>query len=134
MPLHHFSGTRAAVAALLDEGLTRADISTRLGISKATVSYHAKRLGDPGFPACARRYDWAEVQRYYDAGHSVSECQRRFGFARQAWANAVRRGAVVPRPQAAPLDELLQLGTRRGRWNLKRRLIAAGVKREACEE
>src|SRR3954453_19882070 len=79
MSLHHFSGTRAAVAALLDEGLTRADISTRLGISKATVSYHAKRLGDPGFPGCARRYDWAEVQRYYDGGHSISECQRRFG-------------------------------------------------------
>jgi DNA-binding transcriptional ArsR family regulator len=126
--------TREAVAALLAQGLRRSEISARLGISKATVSYHAARLGAPGAPACGRRYDWAEIQRYYDAGHSVTECQREFGFARQAWADAVRRGAVVGRPQATPLEDLLTAGGRRGRWNLKRRLIAAGLKREACEE
>jgi DNA-binding transcriptional ArsR family regulator len=126
--------TRGEVARLLDEGLTRAAISARLGISPATVSYHAKRLGYPGSPACARRYDWAEIQRYYNAGHSISECRLRFGFARAAWANAARRGAVVARPQATPLEEMLTDGTRRGRWNLKRRLLAAGLKADACEE
>src|SRR5436190_23144874 len=48
-----FGDTRAGVAALLDEGLTRAQVAARLGVSKATVSYHAKRLGLPGSPACA---------------------------------------------------------------------------------
>jgi hypothetical protein len=98
------------------------------------VSYHARRRDTPGSPACGRRYDWSEVQRFYDAGHSVTECQREFGFARQAWANAVRRGAVVARPQATPLEVLLQRDAPRGRWNLKRRLIAASLKREVCEE
>lgn len=126
--------TRAEVARLLEEGLTRGAVSARLGVSKATVSYHAKRVGAPGFPACGRRYDWAEIQRYYNAGHSISECQQRFGFARKAWADAARRGAVAARPQATPLADLLRCDTRRGRWNLKRRLIAAGLKREACEE
>src|SRR4051794_9646811 len=84
--------TRSDVVRLLDAGLPQAAVAAQLGISPATVSYHARRRDLPGVPACARRYDWAEVQRYYDAGHSVSECQRRFGFARQAWANAVRRG------------------------------------------
>jgi Bacterial regulatory proteins, luxR family/HNH endonuclease len=134
MSLHHSSGTRAAVAELLHEGLTRAQISTRLGISKATVSYHAKRLGDPGSPACGRRYDWAEVQRYYDADHSIRDCQRHFGFAKAAWMHAARRGAVVARPQATPISEMLVEGSAHGRWNLKRRLIAAGLKRAACEE
>src|SRR3954451_7704611 len=134
MSLHHLSGTRAAVAKLLDEGLTRAQVSARLGISKATVSYHAKRLGIAGSPACGRRYDWAAVQRYYDDGHSISDCQRHFGFAKAAWTNAARRGAVVARPQATPLAEMLVQGSAHGRWNLKRRLIAAGLKREACEE
>src|SRR3954471_343902 len=80
--------TRSAVARLLDEGLSRAAISARLGLSKSTVSYHAKRLGMPGSPACGRRYDWAEVQAYYDAGHSIADCQRQFGFARRAWTLA----------------------------------------------
>src|SRR4051812_37045315 len=79
---------RTEVAGLLGQGLSRSEIGARLGISKATVSYHAKRLGQPGNPACARRYDWAEIQAYYDAGHSISECQRKFGFAKAAWSGA----------------------------------------------
>jgi hypothetical protein len=126
--------TRAEVAQLVALGLSYAEIGSRLGISKATVAYHARRLHHPGNPACGRRYDWLEVQAYYDADHSVTECQRRFGFARGAWADAVRRGAVTPRPQATPLTELLSDGSRRSRWNIKRRLIAAGLKIEACEE
>jgi hypothetical protein len=134
MSLHHSSGTRAAVAKLLADGLTRAEISMRLGIAKATVSYHAKRLGETGSPACGRRYDWAEVQRYYDDGHSISACRRQFGFTKAAWMNAARRGAVAARPQATPIVEMLVEGSRHGRWNLKRRLIAAGLKAAACEE
>lgn len=126
--------TRAEIGRLLDAGLSRSEVGRRLGVSKSTVSYHAARLGAPGAPACGRRYDWTEIQAYYDAGHSVAECQRRFGFAKQAWAGAVRRGAVVPRPHATPLETLLAADTQRGRWNLKRRLVAAGLKRAACEE
>jgi hypothetical protein len=126
--------TREEVGLLLAAGLSRAEIGRKLGISKATVSYHAARLGVPGSPACGRRYDWAEVQAYYDEGHSIAECRRRFGFAKAAWTGAAKRGAVVARPQATPLALLLTAETPRGRWNIKRRLIAAGVKREACEE
>jgi hypothetical protein len=45
----------------------------------------------------------------------------------------VRRGDVVARPRVTPIDELFQAGVRRGRWNLKRRLIESGIKRAACE-
>jgi hypothetical protein len=134
MSADHSSGTRALVAELSAQGLRGSEIALRLGISRATVSYHAKRLGVPGSPACGRRYDWAEIQRYYDAGHSIRECQLHFGFAKQAWAGAARRGAVVARPQAMPLDDMLIEGSRHGRWNLKRRLIDAGLKQNACEE
>ena len=82
--------TRSRVARLLAEGLRRSEIATRLGVSKATVTYHAQRLGHPTNQRCACRYDWAEVQRYYDAGHSVSECQAHFGFAKAAWAGGRR--------------------------------------------
>jgi DNA-binding CsgD family transcriptional regulator len=125
--------TRQRVRQLLSRGLSRGQIARRLGLSKSTVSYHARRLGAPVDARGARRYDWAAVQEHYDAGHSVRECQARFGFSRQTWNAAVKRGAVVARPHGLPLGELLVAGVYRGRGNLKRRLIAAGVKREVCE-
>jgi hypothetical protein len=126
--------TRERVAELLAVGLGPSEIAARLGISKSTVCYHAKRLLDRPPSKFGRRYDWAEIQRHYDAGHSISECRARFGFAKQAWNNAARRGDVVARPQATPLDELLSSGRSRGRWNVKRRLLEAGLKENRCEE
>jgi DNA-binding CsgD family transcriptional regulator len=37
--------TRQRVAKLLELGLSRIEVARRLGLSKATVSYHARRLG-----------------------------------------------------------------------------------------
>jgi hypothetical protein len=132
-PQSSVRNTRATVGELAAAGLGPAEIAARIGISKSTVCYHLKRLG-AGPSKFGRRYDWAEIQRYYDAGNSVAQCQARFGFAKQAWNDAVRRGAVTPRPQATPIAELLVAETRRGRWNLKRRLIDAGLKESRCEE
>jgi hypothetical protein len=126
--MSHKPDTRETVATALRSGLTQAEAARALGLSKSTVAYHARRLGRPSNPRCARRYDWAEIQRYYDEGHSVAKCQERFGFAKQAWNDAVRRGAVMPRPRAAPIETL------RGRWNLKRRLLDAGLLEDRCEE
>jgi DNA-binding CsgD family transcriptional regulator len=127
------SETRERVAALLAEGLSRTEIGRQLGISKQTVSYHARRLGKSIDERCSRRYDWDTVQRYYDEGHSVRECVTAFGFSPASWSEAVRRGALVARPSAAPLSELLVAGTYRGRDNLKLRLIKEGVKENRCE-
>jgi transposase len=126
--------TRREVARLLLEGLTRAEIARRLGLSRGTISYHAHRLSAPIHVACARRYDWDAVQAYYDEGHSVTECTEHFGMARATVTEAVRRGVLRTRPQATPIGELLSIGKRRGRWNLKRRLFEAGLKQDACEE
>ena len=49
-------------------------------------------------------------------------------------ADAVTRGAIVPRPHAMPLDELLVANRSRGRNNIKLRLLAAGLKQNRCEE
>jgi DNA-binding transcriptional ArsR family regulator len=133
-PLPARESTREKVARLLAAGLGPSEIAARLGIAKSTVCYHVKRLGDGAPSKFGRRYDWAEIRDWYDQGHSVAECQRRFGFAKQAWNNAVRRGDVVARPLATPITELLSAGTRRGRWNVKRRLIEAGLKKNRCEQ
>ena len=72
------------------------------------------------------------MQQFYDEGHPVEECIERFGFSRETWHAAVKRGALVTRPRSMPIDELL--AKRRNRSHLKSRLIAAGLKTAVCEE
>lgn len=126
-------GTRGRVAELLAGGLTRAEVARALGISKGTVCYHARRLGHLVDERCARRYDWASVQRYYDDGHGVRACIDAFGFSAASWAAAVKRGAICPRPSSIPIEKLLVADTYRGRHYLKARLVEAGLKDNRCE-
>lgn len=118
---------------MLRRGLSKGAIARSLGLSKSTVSYHARRLGERVDERGARRYDWAAIQRYYDEGHSVRACIERFGFSRQTWHAAVKRGAVTPRPHPMPLDRLLVADTYRSRHNVKLRLLGEGLKRNRCE-
>ena len=89
--------TREKVRELLAEGLTQNQIAERLGLVRSTVACHARGIGREPDARFTRRYDWAEVQRYYDAGHSARQCREHFGFAIETWNSAVRRGAIVPR-------------------------------------
>jgi hypothetical protein len=128
--------TRIKVRVLLDQGLRPAEVARVLAISPPTVCYHRRRLGHRGDDRSGRRYDWMEIQAFYDAGHSVRECIERFGFSRQAWHEAVGRGTVVPRPAHKGIEHYLVAGgeLRTKRSYLKRRLIAAGLKQDRCEE
>ena len=121
------------MARLIAGGLTFAEIGRALGISKPTVSYHARKLAIPVDDKFNCRYDWAEVQAYYDAGNSITACQLRFGFARRTFMDAVRRGAIATRPQAAPIELYLVDGRAVSRDHLKRRLFGAGLKEARCE-
>jgi Bacterial regulatory proteins, luxR family len=125
--------TRDMVAELLADGLSQSAVAAALGISKATVSYHARNLGKPRDERCNRRYDWEAIQAYYDEGYSVAQCRERFGFSTQSWYAARMRGAVVSRAVATPLELLLVKGVKRTSFHLKNRLIAAGLKRNRCE-
>jgi hypothetical protein len=126
--------TRGKVRLLLEAGKGVNEIARLLGVNPGTVSYHKRKLGFPMIDSCAVRYDWKTIQRHYDAGHSVRQCMERFGFSLGAWTFAVRRGAVVARSKALPLSQLLAADTRRGRRNIKDRLLAAGLKQNRCEE
>jgi 5-methylcytosine-specific restriction endonuclease McrA len=128
--MRRYVDTRARVAALFERGLSGRQIAAQLGLSPSTVCYHLRNLDQPPDMRCNRRYDWREIQRYYDEGHSITECQERFGFARETWNSARRRGAVVSRPQAMPIEKLLT-GPRR-RTHLTRRLIGAGLLVPRC--
>jgi DNA-binding CsgD family transcriptional regulator len=126
--------TRQRVAALIEAGHTRREIARLLGLTKQTVSYHARRMGAGVDERFARRYDWELIQRYYDAGHTVRECCAAFGCSSASWHEATRRGALVTRPLAKSLDEILVAGRASNRGYLKQRLIQAGLKQDRCED
>jgi HNH endonuclease/Bacterial regulatory proteins, luxR family len=143
LPLHHsptavgedsHPTTRDRVAALLFEGKSITEIARELGISKPTVCFHKRRLGYEMDGRFGQRYDWDQIQAYYDEGHTARACRERFGCSAWSWSQAVGRGALVPRPRQMPPDELFVVGTRRDRGHLKERLRQAGLLPDACEE
>lgn len=126
--------TRDQVEQLLAHGLTQAQISRELGLTKSTVAYHARQLGMRADPRFARRHDWKAIQRVIDDEElSMTECLRRFGFSRESWRQAVKRGDIVPRPHVMPIEELLVAGRRTSRAHLKQRLLKLGLKENRCE-
>ena len=125
--------TREHVRVMLEAGSSISDVARALGIAKSTVCYHARRLGYRPDSRFSTRYDWTAVAAFYDEGHTVGECMSRFGFSMSAWADAVERGDVTPRPRATPAVELLSGSRPAARGQLKRRLIAEGLKSPRCE-
>jgi 5-methylcytosine-specific restriction endonuclease McrA len=77
-----------------------------------------------------RRYDWAEVQAYYDEGHSYRECRLRFGFCSASWFKARQRRQIFSRPRGKPLEVIL--ATSKSRQSIKRRLLQAGLLENRC--
>ena len=44
-----------------------------------------------------KRYDWAAIQRYHDAGNDRNACMAKFGFGIAGWYKANRRGKLTAR-------------------------------------
>jgi DNA-binding CsgD family transcriptional regulator len=93
---------RDQVKELLEQGLTGAEIARRLGVSETRISRLARRLGYQGHRKKPVQYDWTAIRTYYDNGHTMHECKRRFGFSNGAWDNAVSRGDIEPRRDRGP--------------------------------
>jgi transposase len=126
--------TQKRVVELLVQGMTKAAVADVLGITKSSVSRHAARAGLEVDERCARRYDWQAVQAFYDKGNSIDDCVAEFGFSRPTFHAARRRGDIITRPRAAPLDVVFADGVARHRGHLKQRLRQAGRLPNACEE
>lgn len=124
--------TSEQVLTFLQQGKSKAEIVRILGLSKATISYHAKRLGFGSQKSLPK--DWSAIQKYYDEGHSIRECQNHFKFSMRALHNAVKKRKFITRPNKAA-DISLYLTNDRpqtARSHLKRKLIAQKLLTEIC--
>jgi 5-methylcytosine-specific restriction endonuclease McrA len=113
--------------------MTVSEIAKTLALAKSTVAYHARRLGYAPDSRFARRYDWDAVRAFYEEGHSPAECRQRFGFAKDAWYQAIERGHLVPRTRASEVERYLRPGSTVTRGQVKRGLLSAGLKASRCE-
>jgi hypothetical protein len=128
----------AAMQVHIDAGNGYGACHRRFGIAHATWR-KAIRFGDisiDGLPERYRdankRYDWAEIQAYYDAGATYRRCMERFGFTTASWTKAVRAGRMVPRQFRAWTAEEA-LAKSKSRLTIKRVLLRAGIILNRCD-
>jgi 5-methylcytosine-specific restriction endonuclease McrA len=125
-----------AVQEYHDDGHGFVESAQRFGFTYQACAKAIKRgslrIAPSLFDDRRRRYDWRAIQSYYDTGATFRECKAKFGFRAGAWAKAVRRGEIRPRPHGMPLEQLLSSG--KSRYNIKHRLIQAGLLRNRCDE
>lgn len=67
-----------------DEGRGFVECSRRFGFTHTAwikaIQRKKLRVAPTAFPDRRRKYNWAEIQVYYDAGQSYRECRTKFKF------------------------------------------------------
>jgi 5-methylcytosine-specific restriction endonuclease McrA len=125
-----------AVQEYYDEGHGFVECSRRFGFTHTAwvkaIQRGTLRAPQSPFPDRRRKYNWADIQAYYDDGHSYRQCKRQFKFCAVSWTNAVRRGEIKPRVFGMSITELLS-SPKRNRKHVKIRLVGAGLLENRCQ-
>lgn len=124
----------AAIQAYHDAGHGFVECSKKFGFThtawnKAIKSGRLRSKATP-FKDRRRKYDWAKIQAYVDAGFTLPECAIRFGFQGATWTDAVRRGELRARSRVKPLE--LMLRNKMKHSCIKRRLLELHVFEDRC--
>ena len=129
----------AAIQRYHDDGHGYRECHARFGMAHATWKSAIKRglliprgrcVPREGNDA-QRRYDWAEIQSYYDLGHTYRECRAKFGFCAATWHKATKRGEITTRARSLPVAVLL--ATSKSRAAVRRRLLSEGILENVCQ-
>jgi hypothetical protein len=127
-----------AMQAYIDEGNGFLRCRLRFGIAHATWQKALCRgdirvdaTGKP-YTDAHKRYDWAVVQAFYDAGASYRKCRAHSGFTDATWAKAVKAGRISVRPRKVWSAEEA-LANSRDRSTIKRHLLRAGIIVNRCD-
>jgi hypothetical protein len=82
-------------------------IAKELNCSKSTVNYHAQKLG-LATKLPRKKFDWKEIQKFYDSGNNYTTCKEKFGFQALTWQRAIESGKIVTRDRTSILKEWLK--------------------------
>jgi hypothetical protein len=129
----------ARIRELLNQGIRPVDIQKQFNCSLSTITYQSKRLDLK--IEIRPTYDWAEIKSYYDQGHSINDCLKKFGCSSGAWWKAFKAGKITHRlnpdgtteHECMSLEELLTPGRKQtSRCHVKKRLLKAGLLEKKC--
>lgn len=124
------SQTRSTVSNMLESGMTALAIARSLGLSRSTISYHLKALGQSR-RNCRKIYDWHAIQADYDLGMNSRSLKKKYGFNLSSFSSAVKNGRLTLR-QSKISRVLGGSGERYNRTWLKKVLIENGVLEHRC--
>lgn len=124
-----------AVQAHHEQGHGFVECSRRFGFTHTAwikaIQRRKLQVAPSLYPDRRRKFDWAQIQEYYDQDHSYRQCRKRFNFCAASWTNAVRRGEIRPRQFGMSITELLS-SPKRNRKHVKARLVRAGLLGSNC--
>lgn len=125
-----------AVQQYYDQGHGFVECQHRFGFCHTSwikaIKRGALRVASTRFADRRRRYNWNEIQTYYDAGASYRQCSTEFGFCAQAWAKTVQRGEIEPRSNRKTVEQVLV--SRSSRHCKKAKLLREGRLFDRCLE
>ena len=87
------------------------------------------------------RYNWKNVQNYYDHPHSKEDTQKAFKMHKGTWYDAVKRKAIILREEdyvsnskyvKKPIEVYLVNPSNMDGTHLKRRLLKEGLLEDKC--
>lgn len=95
------------IESLLRENKSLTEIAKILNVKVSTVSYHLKKKKKNN--KISSKYNWKEIQSYYDEGKTFTQCKEKFGFSAATWLYAIKNNFIkIKEKQKLPIEELLK--------------------------
>lgn len=123
--------TTETIRIMLEQGCSYNEISAKTKLTKATISYHAKKLG---FGQIRTPLDFDKLKSLYESGLSLAEAAKKAGIGKDTAAKALKKGNVTIRSNRADIEEMFIENSVIGRNAVKNRLIKEGILENKCSE
>lgn len=117
---------------LYSHGFTGVEISKKLNLSAATISYHLSKIRTPEVQKS--KFDWKTIsQEYTSTNISFRELRRKYKISGGALTNAIAKGKLIPKEKKT-LEELLARSKRMSTTSLKKTLFRLNLLENKCSE
>ena len=123
--------TTETIRIMLEQGLSYKEISAKTKLTKATISYHAAKLGMSN-PRVEPNLEI--LTRLYESGLSVAETAKQLGIGKVAASKALKKNKVSMRSNKADIEKMFIENSLVGRNAIKNRLIKENMLENKCSD